>query len=175
MSIEEVGVVSSIVGSVAVVLSLCFLAYQVNRARQELSRQNVRDMIRHNNEILLRLSDNPDFLDTHMRAQKSFESLTEAERMKWGTWLFTWITYTEQGFIDRKQKDFSGLDLDAYLEGLALVFRSDGGKAAWPRMKGWFDPAFCEALERQVARSSTTQIEQITDPAWQPPPPAQHR
>ena len=175
MSIEEVGVVSSIVGSVAVVLSLCFLAYQVNRARQELSRQNVRDMIRHNNEILLRLSDNPDFLDTHMRAQKSFESLTEAERMKWGTWLFTWITQTEQGFIDRKQKDFSGLDLDAYLEGLALVFRSDGGKAAWPRMKGWFDPAFCEALDRQVARSSTTQIEQMTDLAWQPPPPAQHR
>jgi hypothetical protein len=87
MSIEEIGVVSNMVGSVAVVLTLFFLAYQVDRARRELARENVRDMIRHNNEILLRLSDNPDFLDTHMRAQKNFGSLTEAERMKWGTWL----------------------------------------------------------------------------------------
>jgi hypothetical protein len=175
MTIEEVGVVSDIVGSVAVVLTLFFLAFQVDRARRELSRENVREMIRHNNEILLRLSDNPDLLDAHMRGQKSFESLTEAERIKWGTWLYTWVTQTEQGFIDRKQKDFSGLDLDEYLEGLALVFRSDGGKTMWPRMKVWFDPTFCEALERQVARSSTTQIEQITDPAWQASPPVQHR
>ena len=175
MSIEEVGVLSNIVGSFAVVLTLLFLAYQVNRARRELARENARDLIRHNNEILLRLSDNPDLLDVHMRGQKSFEILTEAERAKWGIWLFTWVTQTEQGFIDRKQKDFSGLDLDGYLEGLALVFRSNGGKAMWPRIKGWFDPTFCEALERQVARSSTTQIEQITDLAWQAPPPAQPR
>ena len=174
MTIEEVGVVSDIVGSVAVVLTLFFLAFQVDRARRELSRENARDLIRHNNEILLRLSDNPDLLDVHMRGQKSFENLTEAERIKWGTWLFTWITQTEQGFIDRKRKDFSGLDLDGYLEGLALVFRSSGGKAMWPRMKGWFDPTFCAALERQVERSSTTQIEQMTNLA-QAPPPAQPR
>jgi len=175
MSIEEVGIVSSIVGSTAVVLSLFFLAYQVNRARRELSRENVRAMIRHNDEILLRLSDDPDLLDVHMRGLKSFESLTETERFKWAVWLFTWITQTEQGFIDRKQKDFSGLDLDQYLEGLALTFRSAGGKAMWPRLKQWFDPSFCEALERQVARSSTTFIEQFSDLAWQPPPSAQHR
>lgn len=173
MSLEEVGVVSDIVGSIAVVATLFFLAFQINRARRELSRENVRAMIRHNDEILLRLSDDPDLLDVHMRGLKSFESLTEAERLRWGIWLFTWITQTEQGFIDRKQKDFSGLDLDQYLEGLALTFRGAGGKAMWPRLKQWFDPSFCEALERQVARSSTTHIEQIADLAWQPPPPAQ--
>lgn len=172
MSIEEVGVVSSIVGSAAVVLTLFFLAYQVNRARRELSRENARAMIRHNDDILLRLSDDPNLLDVHMRALKSFESLTDAERLKWGIWLFTWITQTEQGYIDRKQKDFSGLNLDQYLEGLALTFRSAGGKAMWPRLKQWFDQSFCEALERQVARSSTTHLDQIADLAWQPPPPA---
>jgi hypothetical protein len=172
MTIEEVGVVSSIVGSVAVVLSLCFLAYQVNRARRELARENARAMIRHNDDILLRLSDDRDLLDVHVRGLKSFESLTEAERLKWGIWLFTWITQSEQGFIDRRQNDFSGLNLDQYLEGLALTFRSAGGKAMWPRLKQWFDPDFCEALERQVARSSTTHLDQIADLAWQPPPPA---
>ena len=130
MSIEEIGVFSDIVGSVTVVLTLFFLAFQVDRARRELSRENARDLIRHNNEILLRLSDNPDLLDVFMKGQKSFENLTEAERQKWGIWLFTWINQTEQGFIDRKQKNISGLDLDGYLEGLALVFRSNSGKSA---------------------------------------------
>jgi hypothetical protein len=49
MTIEEVGVVSDIVASVAVVLTLFFLAFQVDRARRELSRENARDLIRHNN------------------------------------------------------------------------------------------------------------------------------
>ena len=173
MSIEEVGVVSDMVGTVAVVLTLFFLAFQVNRARRELARENARAMIRHNDDILLRLSDDPDLLDVNMRGLESFESLTEAERLKWGIWLFTWITQSEQGFIDRKQKDFSGLNLDQYLEGLALTLRSAGGKAMWPRLKQWFDPAFCEALERQVAKSTTTLIEQMSDLAWQPPPPSQ--
>jgi hypothetical protein len=175
MTTEEVGVVSSIVGSVAVVLSLCFLAYQVNRARRELARENARAMIRHNDDILLSLSDDPNLLDVHIRGLKSFENLTDAERLKWGIWLFTWITQSEQGFIDRKQRDFSGLNLDQYLEGLALTLRSAGGKAMWPRLKQWFDPSFCEALERQVATSSTTLIDQMADLAWQPPPPAKPR
>jgi len=138
-------------------------------------RHLVAAMMRHNNEILLRLSEDSELLDVHIRGQKSFESLTEAERLKWGFWLFTWVTQTEQGFIDRKQKDFSGLDLDGYLEGLALTLRSNGGKAIWPRLKGWFDPTFCAAIERQVTKSSTTQIELITDLAWQASSQPQHR
>ncbi len=175
MTIEEVGIASDVVGSTAVVLTLIFLAFQIDRARREVSRENAREMVRHNNEILLRLSEDPELLDVHIRGQKDFESLTEAERMKWGTWLFTWITQTEQGYIDLKQKDLTGLQLDGYVEGLALTLRSSGGKAIWPRLKDWFEPTFCEALERQVARSSTTMLERVTDLTWQPPPPAQDR
>jgi hypothetical protein len=173
MPIEDIGVVSSVLQTVAVVVTLGFLAFQIDRARKEIRRQNARDMIRHNNEILLRLAEDPALLDVHIRGQKNYESLTEAERLKWGFWLFTWVTQTEQGYIDLKRNDFSGLDLDGYVEGLALTLRSEGGKAIWPRLRDWFDPAFCSAVERQVAKSGTTQIERITDLAWQPPPPPQ--
>lgn len=175
MSIEEIGVVSDIVGSVAVVLTLAFLAFQIDRARKEISRDNARELVRHNNEILLRLTEDSALLDVHVRGMKDLNSLTEAERVRWGAWLFTWITQTEQGYIDRKQKDLAGLDLDGYVEGLAAVFRSKGGAAIWPRLKDWYDPAFCEAVERQMARSSVTQLERIADPAWQPSPPAAKR
>lgn len=175
MSIEELGVASDVIGAVAVILTLGFLAFQIDRARKEISRENAREMVRHNNEILLRLSDDQALLNVHIRGQKDFASLTEAERMQWGTWLFTWITQTEQGYIDLKQKDLSGLALDGYVEGLALTLRSNGGKAIWPRLKDWFDPAFCDALERQMARSSTTMMERITDLAWRPSSPTQTR
>lgn len=163
MTLEQLGIVTDIVGSMAVVLTLGFLAFQVNRARLEVSRQNARDMINNNNDVLLRLSENDALLDVHIRGQKDYASLTEAERMKWAFWLFAWITQTEQGYIDRRQKDFSGLMLDEYVEGLALVFRSTGGKEVWPRAKAWFDPEFCEAVERQTAKSNTTQLERMTD------------
>ena len=162
----ELGAVGDISGSIAIIITLVILVYQITRARKENSRENARDLIRHNNEILLKLSDDTELLDVHIRGQKNFESLTEAERLQWGLWLFTWITQTEQGFVDRQQKGFSGMDLDQYIEGVSLVLRSKGGKAVWPRMKGFFDTAFCEALERQMASSSMTQIEMMTDLEW---------
>lgn len=118
-------------------------------------------MINNNNDVLLRLSENDALLDVHIRGQKDFASLTEAERMKWAFWLLAWITQTEQGYIDRRQKEFSGMMLDEYVEGLALVLRSKGGKQIWPRAKAWFDPEFCLAVERQIAKSSTTQLERM--------------
>lgn len=161
MTIEELGIIANIGSSVAVILTLGFLAFQVRRARLETSRQNARDMINNNNDVLLKLSENDALLDVHIRAQKDCASLTETERMKWGFWLFAWITQSEQAFIDRRQKDFSGLMLDEYTEGLALVLRTSGGQLMWPRMKAWFDPEFGQAVERQIAKSNTTQLERI--------------
>ncbi len=161
MTIEELGIITDIGGSVAVIATLGFLAFQVSRARLEVSRQNARDMVNNNNDVLLRLSENDALLDVHIRGQKDFASLTEAERMKWAYWLFAWITQTEQGYIDRRQRDFSGMMLDEYVEGLALVLRSEGGKVMWLGLKAWFDPEFCTAVERQISKSSTTQVEHI--------------
>ena len=169
MSLAELGVVSEIVGSIAVLFTLIVLVFQISRARKEITRANARELIRHNNEILLRLSENPELLDVHIRGQKDLECLTDAERIKWGTWLFAWITQSEQGFVDQYQKDVSGIELDEYVEGVALTLRSKGGRAFWPRIRSWFDPAFCDAVERQMAKSNTTYLERLTDPAWTAP------
>ncbi|GAM99859.1 hypothetical protein U91I_03514 [alpha proteobacterium U9-1i] len=89
--------------------------------------------------------------------------------MKWGFWLFAWITQTEQGYIDRRQRDFSGMMLDEYVEGLALVLRTEGGKVMWSALKAWFDPEFTAAVERQIEKSSTTQLELIAGPGRSAP------
>ncbi|MEL7547688.1 MAG: hypothetical protein AAGJ84_13625, partial [Pseudomonadota bacterium] len=159
---------TEIAGSVAVIATLGFLAFQINRARLEVSRENAREMINNNNDVLLRLSENDALLDVHIRGQKDYASLTEAERMKWAFWLFAWITQTEQGYIDRRQKDFTGMMLDEYVEGLALVLRSKGGRVVWPRAKAWFDPEFSEAVERQMAKSGVTQLQRLADLEWSP-------
>ncbi len=70
MSLAELGVVSEIVGSIAVLFTLIVLVFQISRARKEITRANARELIRHNNEILLRLSENPELLDVHIRGQK---------------------------------------------------------------------------------------------------------
>ncbi|MEL6831295.1 MAG: hypothetical protein AAFO63_14280, partial [Pseudomonadota bacterium] len=162
------GILTEIAGSVAVIATLGFLAFQINRARLEVSRENARQMINNNNDVLLRLSENDALLDVHIRGQKDYASLTEAERMKWAFWLFAWITQTEQGYIDRRQKDFTGMMLDEYVEGLALVLRSKGGRVVWPRAKAWFDPEFSEAVERQMAKSGVTQLQRLADLEWSP-------
>lgn len=159
MSISELGSLGEIVGSIAVLVTLIILVFQVREARVELSGQITREIKRHNNETFHQLIRRPDLVDIHIRAQRQYDGLSEAEKLTWVTWLFTWITQTEEGWMARRQ-GVPGLEwVDRYVQGVALVLRSDGGQIVWPKLRGFFEEAFAEALERAVREDDATYLD----------------
>lgn len=159
MSISELGSLGEIVGSIAVLVTLIILVFQVREARVELSGQITREIKRHNNETFHQLIRRPDLVDIHIRAQRQYDGLSEAEKLAWVTWLFTWITQTEEGWMARRQ-GVPGLEwVDRYVQGVALVLRSDGGQIVWPKLRGFFEEAFAEALERAVREDDATYLD----------------
>ena len=53
--------------------------------------------------------------------------------------------------------------VDSYITGVALSLRSDGGKEVWPRMQGFFDPEFVEAVDREITADTTTFIQKFAE------------
>ena len=159
MSISELGSLGEIVGSIAVLITLIILVLQVRGARIELSSQMTREIKRDNNETFHQLTQRPDLVDIHIRGQREYDSLSEAEKLTWMIWLFTWINQTENAWMARKRGIPNMEWVDTYMLGVALVLRSEGGQIVWPRLRALFEKPFADALEQTVRKDNSTFLE----------------
>ena len=158
-TIQDFGSAGEFIGSIAVLVTLIILVVQVRTARTEISSQMAREFKRHNNDAFHQLTQNAELLNIHLQAQSDYESLTDAEKVRWQLWMFTWITQTEDGFIARREGIASMDWVDPYITGIALPLRSEGGKEVWPRLQGFFDREFVEAVGRAITADTTTYMQ----------------
>jgi len=161
LSISELGSLGEFVGSVAVLATLVILVFQVRGARAEISSQTRREIKRQNNETWHQLIQNPNLLDIHVRAQRDYNGLTETEKLTWTTWMYTWITQTEDLWISRKQGVIDPETLARYVLGVSLVLRSPGGRVVWPTIQGFYDRQFVDELDRVIKEDSITWLEAL--------------
>ncbi len=162
-TIQDFGSAGEFIGSIAVLVTLIILVVQVRTARTEISSQMAREFKRHNNDAFHQLTQNTELLNIYLQAQGDYESLTDAEKVRWQLWLFTWITQTEDGFIARREGIASMEWVDAYITGVALPLRSEGGKEFWPRQRGFFDREFVEAVDRAITADTTTFMQHFVE------------
>jgi hypothetical protein len=156
VTISELGSLGEIIGSIAVIITLIVLVFQVRSARIELSSQLTREIKRDNNGTFHQLTQRPDLIDIHIRGQREYDSLSESEKLTWLIWLFTWITQTEDAWLARNRGIPNMEWVDAYMGGVALVLRSEGGQTAWPKLCANFEKPFADALEAMVRADNTT-------------------
>jgi len=162
-TIQDFGSAGEFIGSFAVLVTLIILVVQVRTARTEISSQMAREFKQHNNDAFHQLTQNTELLNIYVQAQGDYESLTDAEKVRWQLWLFTWITQTEDGFIARRE-GIANMDwVDRYITGVELTLRSDGGKEVWPRLRGFFDSEFVEAVDRAITADTTTFMQQLLE------------
>ncbi|MFT4767913.1 MAG: hypothetical protein ACI8RN_001043, partial [Glaciecola sp.] len=91
------------------------------------------------------------------------ESLTDAEKVTWAIWLFTWINQAEDAWVV-SQRGMPNMEwVETYVTGVALVIRSDGGQAVWPRLRGFFDETFAEAVDQRVREGNESFLQALLD------------
>ena len=164
MTISELGSLAEIIGSIAVIITLIILVFQVRGARLALSSQMTREIKRDNNDAFHQLLQRPDLVDIHIRGQREYNSLSEAEQVTWLIWLFTWINQTEDAWMSRNRGILDMEWVDAYMVGVARVLRSHGGQIAWPKLRGNFESPFIEALENGILESDETFLDAVLNP-----------
>jgi hypothetical protein len=161
LTISELGSLGEFVASLAVLISLVILIYQVRAAKLEFSSQITREIQSSNNQAFWQLSSQPGLMDLHIRAQRDLSSISEADALTWMTWLYTWIIQTEDGWKERERGVPNMEFVDRYLFGVASVLRSDGGKLAWPRLRPFYDEDFICALEQVVREGEATYLDML--------------
>jgi hypothetical protein len=161
VTISELGSLAEIIGSIAVIITLVILVIQVRGARLELSSQMTREIKRDNNDVFHQLIQRPGLVDIHIRGQREYNNLSEAEQLTWLLWLFTWINQTEDAWMARHRGILDMEWVDAYVVGIARVLRSEGGRIAWPKLRANFERPFTEALEKAIREDDETFLDAV--------------
>ena len=161
MNWDSIGAIGEVIGAIAVLATLIILVFQVKGARAEISLQMIREIKRHNNEDIKFPIKDPKHLQVHIKAQRDYRGLSEEDRLFWSVWLFSWITQTEDAWLARNQGIANMQWVDNYLEGVALVLRSDGGRKVWPNIRGFYDKEFALEVDRAISKSKVSWLDVI--------------
>ena len=131
MTIQDFGSIAEVVGAVATVATLAYLAIQIRANTRMMRAQAMRAALSDNAQFSMAIAQSPQLADVFDRGLASFESLTASER-----WQFTMVFSQIVGVLEGVYNDAKfGIVDQAHLErsttAMSLLLQTPGGKSYW--------------------------------------------
>lgn len=165
MSIQDLGSIGELLGAIATIATLIYLALQIKQTRQTFVRQSEREITSQIIGSMHEFTQNPDLARIHFLAMEDYEgNLTREERLVWHAWIWSWLSSFEQAAIDLDTGRFNESELiEIYTEGFATVLRSPGGQSWWNQNKWLFRKATQEYLDEAIPREERTTLDVVLE------------
>jgi hypothetical protein len=146
---EAISAIGQLVGALAVVISLIYLARQVRSNARATRLASMRSALDSLNRHIQQITEHPDLAELRSRGFEDFESLEGADRTRFGSLMHQLFRNVENVYYQH---------LEAHLDprvwrGLEMVMRdinTNPGVQAWWRLRShWFDEEFAKFINQQ--------------------------
>jgi len=156
MDIAVVGVVAEVVGAVAVVVSLAYLAVQIRSNTREVKTENVHRVTDSFNVLNLTLAADEELAALWHKGSASYEDLGDTEKARFNfMWLSAFRIYDSLYYqIQRGTGDETLWQTE--LETLKWLFSSPGTREWWRQQQFTFSPGFKEFIDQHVLKANET-------------------
>lgn len=154
MTIVEIGVVSEIAASIAVVITLIFLIVQMRQNTKMLIRANARQTSSDHRGSLENLL-NKDVSELFLRGNNDgLAALSLEERYRFDLAYTIWLQSCEQAYADYKEGVYPTEHLVAYENAISGFLSTPGGKEWWAERQVWFSHQFRQDVDGLLARNA---------------------
>ncbi len=153
MTIQELGSLGELVGAIATVATLVYLATQINHNTKVTRTTALQSMLEGGRDRTIQpLVNNAEVAGIFARGMSSPDSLSPPERVR-----FTWfVAETVLQMHNVMQLHDEGIlaevDYEAWLVYTAAILRTPGGVYAWPQVAGIVTPNIRDVLAEHLAR-----------------------
>jgi len=151
MNWDAIGAIGEIIGAVAVVLTLGYLALQIRQNTHELRASSFRDVFTSYSNARRSTLENSDVSELHFKALDRPDEMTGAERYRLEQLYteITWATYQlnaaiAEGFMESRLWEPSKSFLSEHLA-------SETGRSWWARSRAMFDDTFVEEITKSIS------------------------
>jgi len=138
MTIQEMGAVGELIGGIAVVVTLIYLALQIRQNTHTQRRANYGDIASNLAATLQTAAPSPEMGELIIRGHADIDSLEPAERYRFDIFLYCWLAPFERAFLDARDGEYPEELLIPMRTAIAGFLRTEGGRVWWEQRKVWF-------------------------------------
>ena len=154
MNWEALGAIGEIVGAVAVILTLGYLAVQIRQNTRAIRASAHQDTTRDVSEFLSRVADSPDLARILRVGMKNWDDLDEDERMRFSMLLFRVFFNFQHLFSLHREGTLDPEYWASQWEVMLWYIRQPGVVRWWSVSKSRLRPGFVEYMESEVRQLS---------------------
>lgn len=151
----DIGNISEIVGAIAVVASVIYLAQQVKKQTEEARLEASRDIASDFVDTLRAVSENPELARILPAGMSSYEALEGDERLRVNYYFAAIFRIAEQQFLHTSRGTLDS----TYYESFVLAFRgllsNQGPRQWWHNNREMFEPTFRGFVEATMGEVAT--------------------
>ncbi len=147
MNWDALGAIGEIVGSVAVVITIAYLAVQMRQSRRFAKSASVNQSRAAVIDFLRGLSDNTEIAKIYSAGMKDRSSLEDHERLRFDLVIFQMLRITETAYLEHQDGFISDEIWQSQWRQARPILRTAGGMESWKRQKGMVSVSFMQWVD----------------------------
>lgn len=147
MNWDAIGAIGEIIGALAVVGSLAYLAIQIRQNNASVKSAAAQAILTNINTGLQTISQTPEMSRVPYMGLADFESLQQEEKWQFTTWIYAWVRVMEQAYYSYKRGDLDEVLFDGHSLHLRGVFESETVKVWWIQRRNVFSKEFQDYID----------------------------
>ena len=155
MNWDAAGAIGEIVGALAVVISVIYLAVQIRRQTDQSRLAASRELATNWIESLNQLVESESFAELYLRASADYQSLPNTDRVRimahWGQIM----RIIEQQYLHVKEGNIDPVFFDSSDQALVEWLRSPGVQQWWAIYRDVFSDEFCAFVDVRLASAKS--------------------
>ena len=143
---EAIGAVGEILGALAVVGSLVYLASQIRTQNREARVASVHDAAEAYRTTIASMQE-PEMADLHIQAIENFDDLTPSQRLRYIVFMLRIFKVWEESYFQWRENRLDSEAWESMLSPLTDVMTTDGAKKVWELRKHQFRKDFADYID----------------------------
>ena len=153
MSWEAIGAVGEILGALAVVITLLYLARQMRRDALATTSGAMDSWLADYNNMVLEILRNPEVAHIFRQGLTDFEQLDENDQMRFHTWMVAHLLNAQNLFLQLNEGIMHRGVTDQILSFNAQMLNSKGGLYWWGTARSIWRPEFVAHMDSLIEKA----------------------
>lgn len=154
MNWDMVTAIAAIIGSIAIVVALAFLARQLKDATRQRRLESYHSVLAEVDDVCKLMAHDHANADIWWRASKGVENLTDAERVRYFAMLFILFRSWERAFQFDSAGELEEWSVEAVTRPMVDFAMSNGVQEYWALRKRWYTEGFRQWVDKQMKERS---------------------
>jgi hypothetical protein len=153
MTWDAAGSLGEIIGAIAVVVSVVYLALQIKGQTRQAKLAAGRELSEQYRLILNRVIDNEDFSELYLEGVTNYSALSNNSRIKMSLFLRQMFRNVEQQYLHIERENVDSTYFDTMRLSFFQLLRFPGVQDWWEGSREVFAPGFRDVMDMEIGRA----------------------